>query len=116
MNLEELEKQNPQLASVMKSLAVYTAQDVEKSFITFNTSESRGADKVKVAKEMLVGCLTAFYESQDRINNYPDLTDAIFKTVIIPLIPETIEWAVKLMNELGIFKHGSQLEAKGSAI
>lgn len=89
--------------NVLKSLATYTAADVEKGF-KYSTGSNKSEEKLKVAKQLLTGLLTDLYNNLDKQNNFPDVTDLVAKEVLIPLIPEAIEWAVGLMHGLNIFQ------------
>ena len=102
-SIKGLESLNAASQNVLKSLATYTAQDVEKGF-KYYTGTNKSDEKLKVAKQLLEGLLNDLYNNLDKQNNFPATTDLVAKTVIIPLIPEAIEWAVNLMNTLNIFQ------------
>ena len=104
MDLITLEKENPLAASAVKALAVDAVKDVEHHFGFSPEGKAEGDLKRKLALNALEELFEKLYDSQDKEHHYTDLTDAIAKDVVAPLLAEAVVWAVSLLNDVKTFQ------------
>lgn len=96
-SLEDLEKIAPEAASVLKSMVTNSAKDVEHHF-----NDLPGDKKKELAQKQTEELLRKTYAFADLALNLPPLVD-LAADILLPLIPDAIDWAVDLLNKTRIF-------------
>ncbi len=96
-SLQDLEQFAPEAASYLKSLATSSAKEVEHHF-----NDLAGDEKKALANKQTEELLRKTYQFTDFALNLPPLVD-MAADILIPLIPDAIDWCVDLLNKSGIF-------------
>lgn len=103
-NFEDLQKQFPQQAAVLQSLVTKAVSSTEH-----HLADAAGDKKKELAKVQAIDLLEKTYDGVAMV--IPAMNGPVAflaKEVLIPLIPDLIDWVVDLFNQTGVFGNSQQ--------
>ena len=119
--LAELEQEHPELASIVKTVATVSAQNVEK-----HMGDLPGERKKELAQQEAESILNQLFDPQteeekakarELLKNVYHFADFVFDLppvvdkgaeLLIPLLPEAFDWVVTFLNGIGQFFSGAK--------
>ena len=102
--IEELQAQFPQQAAVLQSLVTKAVSSTEH-----HLADATSDKKKELAKAQAIDLLEKTYNGAAMV--FPVLGGPVgylSKEVLIPLIPDLIDWIVSLFNQTGVFGKDQQ--------